>query len=85
MNTIFLLLAEYESATVPLDVVAQKYFGIHSKKAEELANKHALPIPAFKLGSRKSKFIVRIEDLANFIDEKAAQQRAIFEQINQDY
>lgn len=37
MNTMFLLMAEYGSATVPLSQVCEKYFGLKSATAEKRA------------------------------------------------
>jgi hypothetical protein len=44
MNTMFLLMAEYGSATVPLSQVCEKYFGLKSATAEKRAAMGDLPI-----------------------------------------
>ena len=43
MNTVFLLLAEFETGEIPLDQVAPKYFGLDSRKAAEKARTQSLP------------------------------------------
>jgi hypothetical protein len=48
MNTMFLLMAEYGSATVPLSQVCEKYFGLKSATAEKRAAMGDLPIPTFR-------------------------------------
>lgn len=53
MNTVFLLLAEYESAHAPLDRAATRYLGLTRKEAFSKANAHSLPFPALRAsGSR---------------------------------
>lgn len=47
MNTMFLLMAEYETATVPLSQVCEKYFGMKATTAERKAADNKLPIPTF--------------------------------------
>lgn len=48
MNTIFLLMAEFDSPSIPLGEVAPKYFGINDLgKAKRMAARNELPIAFF--------------------------------------
>ncbi|MFJ5329416.1 pyocin activator PrtN family protein [Pectobacterium versatile] len=48
MNTMFLLMAEFNSATVPLADISEKYFGLKPATAEKKALIGELPIPTFR-------------------------------------
>ena len=75
MNTAFLLLAQYGKADVPLSDVASDYLGMTQKEANTRAKRAALPFPAYRVGSNKSPWLVRVTDLAAYLDaerEKAA-------------
>lgn len=77
MNTLFLLMAEYGAADIPLEKVAPKYFGIESKKANQKAALQQLPVPVYRAGTQKSPWLVSAVDLAKYLDakrEEAAQQ-----------
>ena len=69
------LLARYGSPTVPLVDIAEEFLGLSSRKAQEYANKGQLPLPAFRLGSRKSPYQVHLKDLAKLIDQQASAAR----------
>jgi hypothetical protein len=69
MNTMFLLMAEYETATVPLSQVCEKYFGMKATTAERKASENKLPIVTFRTAeSQKAPRMVHIADLADYID-----------------
>lgn len=71
MNTIFLLMAEYETASIPLAVVAEKYLGMKAETAAVKATDGTLPIPTFRLAdSNKSPRMVHLQDLAEHIDHQ---------------
>lgn len=70
MNTLFLLMAEFESATVDLETVAQKYLGMDKRAAYRDAAASSLPFPAFRCGSQKSPWMVHVSDLAEWIDSE---------------
>ncbi|PPK72639.1 pyocin activator protein PrtN [Methylobacter tundripaludum] len=76
-STFFALMAEYSTASVELDKVCEKYFGLKPPEAAKRANLNRLPVPTFRCGTQKSAFMVHVEDLANLIDaqrEKALEQ-----------
>lgn len=78
MNTMFFLMAEYETATVPLSEVCEKYFGLKAATAERKASEHKLPIPTFRTAdSQKAPRMVHISDLAEFIDRQREQSKAL--------
>ncbi len=69
VSTVFLLLAEFGQADVPLEVVAAKYLGLSEAQARQRANTRRLPFPAYRGGeSQKSRWVVRITDLADYLD-----------------
>ena len=68
MNTVFLLLAEFGRADVPLEEIAEKYLGIPKAKAYMKAKREELPVPTYQLGSQKSSRFVNIQDLAHWLD-----------------
>lgn len=71
MNTIFLLMAEFETSTIPLAVVAERYLGMKPATADKKAGCGDLPLPTFRIGdSQKSPRMVHVSDLADFIDIK---------------
>lgn len=77
MNTNFALLARFESPFVQLKVISKEFLGITPVTAEAQAKACALPFPTCKLrDSERSPTMVKIEDLATYIDKKyeAAQQ-----------
>lgn len=83
MNTMFLLMAEYETATVPLSQVCEKYFGLKSATAERKAADNKLPLPTFRTAdSQKAPRMVHISDLAEFIDQQRAQSKALHQATN---
>ncbi|MGE0972364.1 pyocin activator PrtN family protein [Klebsiella sp. WOUb02] len=69
MNTMFLLMAEFETSTIPLSVIAERYLGMRPATADKKAGCGELPIPTFRVGdSQKSPRMVHVADLAEFID-----------------
>jgi len=68
MNTLFLLLAQYETAQIPLERCCH-LFGLKPEEAAKRASRHALPVPAFRIGTQKSPWLVDAKTLANHIDK----------------
>jgi hypothetical protein len=69
-STYFGLLAEFGEAHIPLEKIAQKYFGLSPVEARRRANTKLLPCPAFRLNSQKSPWLVSAADLAELIDRR---------------
>lgn len=83
MKTIFLLMAEFDSPTIPLEKVAQKYFNISSKaEYDRKAKNHTLPVPAFRMGGQRSQWFIHVEALAEYIDKLAAEQKTVWQKMN---
>lgn len=85
MNTIFLLMAEFESPTLPLEQVANKYFGLKDlAKAKRKAAANELPIAFFRTNdkSQKCPWVCDIRDLANLIDTKRKAANDEYEKFN---
>lgn len=76
MNTTFLaLMMEFETGDVPLADCCEKYFGINLKAAERAARKQELPVPCFRGGSQKSKWMIDAKDLAIWLDKLKEEAR----------
>ncbi|MFJ3266781.1 pyocin activator PrtN family protein [Serratia proteamaculans] len=71
MNTMFLLMAEYEKSNIPLSEIAERYLGLKPATAEQKAAEGRLPIATFRVGNtQKAPRLVHIEDLAALIDQR---------------
>lgn len=83
MNTVFLLMAEFETASIPLSDVCEKYFGMKPATADKKAALGQLPIPTFRAGeSQKAPRMIHIQDLADYIEKQRAAGIEVFRQIN---
>ncbi|VWM20533.1 pyocin activator PrtN family protein [Burkholderia lata] len=75
MNTVFLLMAQYNAtAIVPIELVCRDYFG--AMTVQTLVRKISageIPLPLIRMErSQKCAKGVHIQDLANYIDERRA-------------
>lgn len=83
MNTLFLLMAEYNAAVLPLSLVAKKYLGLDERMASRKACAQSLPLPAFRMcESQKSPWLVKTEDLAKYLDQSHEQAVKDWKAIN---
>jgi hypothetical protein len=66
------LTAIHKGPVVPLADICVKYLGNNYETASRKASVNALPFPAFKLDESnfKSPWVVRVTDLAFFVDQK---------------
>lgn len=71
-TTVFLLLAEFGTGQIPLDRCCH-HFGMSAPEAIRKAARQALPVPAFRLGTQKSPWLVSADKLAAHIDAKRAE------------
>lgn len=75
MNTAFLLMAQYNTAVVPIEAVCRDYFQ-HMRPEQFIrqatAGRIALPLIQIDATSAKSARGVHISDLAAWIDERRA-------------
>lgn len=72
MNTVFLLMAEFGQTDIPLEPVAARYLGMDERVARAKAGRGELPFPAFRAGTQKSPWMVRVTDLAEWLDRERA-------------
>lgn len=83
MNTMFLLMAEYETPAVPLSDICEKYLGVKPSTAEKKALLGELSLPTFRLGeSQKSPRLVHLQDLAELIDRKRKEAKEFLEYMH---
>ena len=82
MNTFFALMAEYGTAQIPVAKCAEM-FGLSAKKAEEYAGRQQLPIPAFRLGSQKSPWLIDAVKLAEYLDKVKADSLHDWQRLRQ--
>ncbi len=83
MHTVFLLMAQYNSATVKLSDICATYFGMSVQAANRMASLNKLPIASFRLGnSQKSPRLVHLQDLADYIDKKREEANRQWQRSN---
>ena len=82
MNTTFLLMAEFGQTDIPLDIVAHRYLGLSDKQAYAKASRANLPFPAFRAGSQKSPWLVRVTDLAQWLDTERTKAASDWQKRN---
>lgn len=83
MNTVFLLMAEFNTPTIPLSQIAERYLGMKPETANKKANCGELALPSFRLDQgQKAPRVVHIQDLADYIDEKRLEAKKELEYIN---
>ncbi|MDE1210809.1 pyocin activator PrtN family protein [Vibrio aestuarianus] len=83
MNTNFALLARFGSPTVELKQVSKEFFGITPKTAEQRAKACDFPVPTFKLrDSERSPTLIKIEDLAAYIDQRYEDARNDWQSVH---
>ena len=84
MNTVFLLMAQHGSATIPLDDVRKHYFS-HLSPDQFLRklNNGEIKLPVIRSdpNSRKSALYVSVTDLAAYVDDRRAAAIKEMEQL----
>lgn len=82
MNTVFFLMAEFETVTPALSEVCEKYLGIKPATAEKKAALGQLTLPTFRLvDSQKAPRLVHLHDLAEHIDRKRKEAKELVRYI----
>ncbi|WP_304335286.1 pyocin activator PrtN family protein [Conchiformibius steedae] len=74
-STAFILTMRYQSTTVALDEIVKHYLPhIGIAQAKRRAAEQTLPFPTFKAdkNSHKSPYLVRVADVAAWLDKQAA-------------
>lgn len=77
MNRRFFLFAEYETNDLPLEFIADKYFGHSAQKAKSMARNGEYPFKVFRGGNNKSKWLVSIQELADYLDRCERDQKGV--------
>ena len=82
MNTTFLLLAEFDTATIALSDVAERYFGMKPSIAENKAAIGQFPVPTFRASdSQKAPRLIHIQDLAEHLDKQRQKGIDLFQSM----
>ena len=82
MNTELMLFARYEKPYVPLEDICMEYFGMCEKRAKLAAASQKLPVPVVRtMNSQKSPWMVKLSDLAVYIDAQHEQYRKTWEKV----
>ena len=80
-RTLFLLLAEFGTGQIPVERCAA-HFGMGPDEAKRAASRQQLAVPAFRLGSQKSPWLVSAEVLATYIDSRRAAADDEWKRVN---
>lgn len=76
-NTLTMLLAVHRAPMVRLADICEHYFNCDAKAAYAKAALNRLPVPAWRLiDSRKAPLMVRLLDLAEYIDNQGDVEKA---------
>lgn len=78
---VFYLLAQYETAQIPLDRCAN-LFGLTPDEAAKRAARAALPVPAYRAGSQKSPWLIDVEDLAEYLSGLKTKATSEWRRVN---
>lgn len=81
MKTLFLVMAEFESAEIKLEQLCKEHFGMALPQAKRKAASHDLPVPFYKK-SGKSGYYCRAADWADYIDSNAIKAREEWKKMN---
>ncbi|NTZ47887.1 pyocin activator protein PrtN [Lelliottia aquatilis] len=83
MNTLYFLMAEFETVTPALADICEKYLGMKPATAEKKALLGELSLPTFRLSeSQKAPRLIHLEDLASHIDKARQAGRELYDYIN---
>jgi hypothetical protein len=80
MNTTLALMSIFQSPTIPLSEICERFFSIKYEEALRKAARGDLPVPTFRLTkSQRAPFMVSCEALAAHIDKAAAEALALWQ------
>lgn len=78
------VISPFRNPTVELKQVSQEFFGITSRTAEQRAKACDFPVPTFKLrDSERSPSLIKIEDLAAYIDKRHSEAKQDWLSVNE--
>lgn len=70
-RTAWLLMAQYQSPTIPLEKICDEFFGLSIHEANRAASLNKLPVQTYRVGSgQRAPRHVHIDDLAQLIDQR---------------
>ncbi|MBP4048983.1 pyocin activator PrtN family protein [Chromobacterium violaceum] len=73
-RTAWLLMAQYETPSIPLAKVCEEHFGLSEAEANRAACLNKLPVPTYRVGeSKRAPRHIHINDLAALIDQRHAE------------
>ena len=70
MKTLFLVMAQYEAADIPLASLCKDHFGMELPQATRKAALHQLPVPFYKKAG-KSGYFCSARAWAEYLDKQA--------------
>ena len=82
MNTELMLFARFEKPYVRLEDICQEFFGLCDKRAKVAAASQLLPVPVLRtMDSQKSPMMIKISDLAAYIDARHERYQKTWEKV----
>lgn len=76
-TTVDLLLKVHGGVMIPLADICDRYFACDIRWARQKAALNQLPVPTWRLvDSKKAPLMVRVTDLAEYIDKRGAAEKA---------
>ncbi|MCH2039933.1 MAG: pyocin activator PrtN family protein [Saccharospirillaceae bacterium] len=81
MNTLYLVMAEFEAAEIKLEQLCEEHFGMALPQAKRKAASYDLPVPFYKK-TGKSGYYCRATDWAEYIDHNAEAARKEWQKMN---
>lgn len=81
MKTLFLVMAQYETAEIPLEKLCDEHFGMKLPQAVRKAAAHQLPVPFYKK-TGKSGYFCSASDWAEYIDKSSEAARKEWLRMN---
>jgi hypothetical protein len=83
ISTYFALLAEFNTAQIPLKDLCKKYFNLSFGEAKKRAARQALPVPVFKMSPAENGcYFVKAENLAEYIDDQIKNAELEWRSVN---
>lgn len=75
-------IAEFGTAQIPLESIAEKFLDMDAQTAKKKASKQQLPFPCIRVSGQKSPCLVDAGVLANFIDSKIEEAKTTWQKVN---
>jgi hypothetical protein len=83
-STYFCLMAEFNTAAIPLDAICKKYLNKSPDTAVRLAQKQQLPFPVYRTVNDKNTrgYFVDVAVLAEYLDQQRKQGETEWQRVN---